>query len=128
MHALFLGWLGGIVGRVRTLRVARHAAGQLEPRKVVGTIPVAAPLPYVAGDIVEAVGVRWELCDRRDAFEAVLARVAALQREPALVNVRLKFSARLLLVAPCIQAAGHSAARSELPLRFRGQAFARPLR
>ncbi len=55
----------------------RRSPGQLEPRVIVGPIPVAAPLPDVAGHVVKPVAVRRKLPDRRDARKTILARVLA---------------------------------------------------
>ena len=52
------GLSGGVEGFFRTLRISRDAAGFGQLLKIIGPIPVAAPLPDVAGHVVEAVGIR----------------------------------------------------------------------
>ena len=84
MDALLFGGLRGIVGTGGTLRVPRHASGgQLSV--VIRPIPVADPLPDVAGHVVQTVALSGEL-RRLDATVAVLALV--LDGEAALIRVR----------------------------------------
>ena len=63
---------GGPCGLVRLSRVWKS-----------GLIPVRAPLPDVAGHVVEAVAVRREGVHRARAVEAVGERVLARERRPA---------------------------------------------
>src|SRR5438094_9495815 len=77
MNFLLLARFGWIVGRGWTLRVARDASHCGESRVIVRTIPVAGPLPDVAGHVIEAVAVWWILCGGRDADVAVVTRVRA---------------------------------------------------
>ncbi len=51
-----------------------------------------------------------------------------LDRKLSLVGVRHEFPARLELIAPRIELAAQASARSKLPLGFRRQSLARPLR
>src|SRR5262245_60941375 len=76
MDLLGLLRLGRIERRDRAARIACDAACRRELRIVIGTIPVADPLPDVSRHVVEAVRIRGKLRDRREACEAVLAAVA----------------------------------------------------
>ncbi len=49
----------------------------------VGAVPVAAPLPHVAGHVEEAVAVRRETLDRRTPLEAIRRRGSSSGRPPA---------------------------------------------
>ena len=111
----------------RALRVTRHTPLYRQRRVSVGAVPIAAPLPHVAGHIVEAVTIRRILRDGCKALKTVFALVAILHGEIALINVRLPLAAGLQLVAPRIRFAGKAATRGEFPFRFRGQGFACPL-
>ena len=85
MDALFLGWLGGIEGFFRTLRVSRaNAAGTGKFLIIVWPIPIAAPLPDVARHVVEAVAIRWKRFHGRDTGKFIFASI--LNRELALVG------------------------------------------
>ena len=67
VDAFLLAGLVGIVRRVRALRIARDNARDSKPGVGVGAVPVARPLPCVAGHVVKAVTVGWKLRHRRDA-------------------------------------------------------------
>src|SRR5262245_552744 len=98
MDPLLLGWLNGIKRRVRSFRVADYAATADELRVVVGPIPIAAPFPNVAADVVKSVGVRRELRDGRNAGEAILAGV--FDGELTLERIRHRFAAGMKLISP----------------------------
>src|SRR5208337_4808579 len=66
----------------------------------ISPIPVAAPLPDVAGHVVQAVAIRREGAHRRSAYKSIFARI--LDREYSLVGVRHVFAARLEFVTPDI--------------------------
>src|SRR5277367_2394572 len=72
---LWLGRLGRIVGRLRTLGISRNAARSHQLRVVIRPIPITRPLPHVPGHVVEAVAVRRKPphCSYADIF--VLTRV-----------------------------------------------------
>src|SRR5947207_4936706 len=58
MHALLLVRLGRIEWGVGTSRIVRDAALVGQGLVVIGAIPIAAPLPNVAGHVVKAVTIR----------------------------------------------------------------------
>ena len=126
VHALLLRRLTRVERRVRALRVTRDAACGGELRVVVGPIPVAGPLPDVAGHVVEAVAVGRELRHRPDAAVAILARVFVREVHPG--ECWPSRGPWRELVAPRVELAAQPASRRELPLRFRRQPLARPRR
>jgi len=72
MHPFLHAGFSGIERVGRTLRVARDA-DRRQLTVVVRAIPIADPLPHIAGDIMQAVRVRGELRDRRDPEERIRA-------------------------------------------------------
>src|SRR5204863_8083655 len=80
LHALGHAGLLGVEAVRRAVGVAAGASGI-----VVRAVPVGAPLPDVAGHVVEAEAVGREARHRRGAREAVFLRVAI--REAALEGV-----------------------------------------
>src|SRR5437016_4032641 len=70
--------LGGIEGRGRPLGVADRLAGPGQGFVVIRPVPVGAPLPDVAGHVVQAVAVRRVLRDGSNPGETVVPGVAAL--------------------------------------------------
>src|SRR5690348_13262083 len=98
---------------------ARDAVGRC--RSVEG---IGAPLPDVAGRVVQAVGVGREGVDRAGAVEAVGAGV--LDRERALPDVHAVLAAGLELRAPRERLLLQATAHNILPLRLARQARARP--
>src|SRR4051812_43129805 len=80
----------------------------------VGAVPIAAPLPDVAGHVAQAVGARWIRADGGGGGKAV--GVAIVVGEIALVDVGHPLAAGLEFVAPGVAPAGLAAARGELPL------------
>ena len=92
---------------------------------VVGGIePVGAPLPHVAGHVVQTEAVRWERVDRRRAGVPVGRRVVA--RERALEDVHPVFAIGFEVVAPRVHRRRATATRGVLPLGLRGQPSAGP--
>ena len=87
---------------------------------VVGGEPVRAPLPDVAGAVVQTESVGRERVDRRPAGIAVLGRVAIRKR--SLPDVAAVLAAGLEVVAPAVDRLLQPAARGQLPLRLGGQA------
>src|SRR5271166_1710309 len=126
LNALFLCRLRGIEWHFGALRVSRDVAVLGKLFEIIGAIPVAAPLPDVASHVVEAVAIRGKRFHWRDTREAILAGI--LDREYSLVGVRHEFAARLELITPRIELPAQASARSKLPLGFRRQSLARPLR
>src|SRR5437773_10222639 len=116
MNFLLLVRLGWIEWCVRSLGIAHYAASLGELRVVIRTIPVAAPLPDVAGHVVKAVTIRWKFRDRCDAGVAIFARV--FHREFSLPGIGHPFPAGAKFVAPCIRFAGQSPARGKFKLGF----------
>src|SRR5262245_40246452 len=84
VHALGHSGLGWIGRRVRAARILRNARAR-ELRVVVRPVPVARPLPDVAGDVEESVVVGGIGRHLRDAAVGVGVRV--LVGEVALVRV-----------------------------------------
>src|SRR6187455_1687562 len=75
MYALFLSGFRRVERSLRPCWVAGDTAGSNELRIVVGTIPVAAPFPDVATDVVEPIGIRLKSRNRRNAGKTVLSLV-----------------------------------------------------
>src|SRR4029079_12460111 len=117
-----LAWLGGIERTIGAARVARDTAGRGQLRVVVRSVPIADPLPHVAGDVVKPVPVRRKLRHRRETDVRVLARV--LVREMSLMTVRHPCSVRPEGVAPRIDVSGETAAGGEFPLGLCWNPFA----
>src|SRR2546425_5689258 len=90
----------------------------------VDLIPVAAPLPDVAGHVVQPVAVGRESLDRRGAFVAVGSGV--LVRKLALPEIGMNVGVGRLVIAPDVGFIVQSAARRELPLSLSRQALAGP--
>ena len=125
LHALLLGRLARVEGRVGALRVSCDASTPRELRVVVGSIPIAHPFPDVAGDIVQSVAVRRKLRDRPDASAAVFARVRVRGSVPdACSPSALPSGANSSPHA--IHLAAQPASSGEFPLRFGRQSPARP--
>src|SRR5271170_4588958 len=119
-----LGGFGRIKRSVGSLRIASNSAGCDELLVIVGTIPVACPLPYVAGHVVKAIRICRELRNWSQACEAVGAGV--LIGEVSLMGIGHPFSVGAKVVSPDEGLAGLAATRGEFPLRFGGQPLARP--
>src|SRR5262249_50582351 len=119
MHTFLLAWFNGIERRLRPLGVTGHSTGTRQLRVVIGPIPVAAPLPYVARDVIKVVRVRWELRDWCGARETVAAII--LNGKCPLESVRHELAARTEFVSPGIDQASLTTTRRELELGFRGQ-------
>src|SRR6266487_2944379 len=77
MNFLLLVRLGWVERRIWPVRIHCDAASLGELRVVIRTIPIAAPLPDVAGHVVKAVTIRRKFRDRCDAGVAIFARVLA---------------------------------------------------
>src|SRR5262245_13689011 len=103
LDALLVVRLGWIERRGGTVRIARDAALGRELRVRVRAIPVADPLPHVAGDVVQPIGVGWKLRDRRDADELIVTSIRL--REVPLMAVRHPAAVFPELVAPRIDLA-----------------------
>ena len=86
--------------------------------------PVLAPLPDVAGHVVQPEAIGWERVDRCRGDIAVGAGVGV--REVPLEHVHPVLTARLEIVAPRERAPDPPAARGALPLGLGGQARAGP--
>src|SRR5215468_7953255 len=126
MDALFLRWLGGVIGRIRSLRVPCNVSGRSELRVVIGAIPVADPLPDIAGHVVKPILVRWELRDRGDANVSICSSV--FQWKLALIGIRHPLATRTKLIAPDVGFASKTSARCKFPFCFGGQPLSCPLR
>ena len=91
------------------MRVLRKPLGR-EFFVGIGAIPIAAPFPDVAGQVVESVGAGSVLRDGGDPLETVFTRVTGLNREFPLVDVCLKFPTWLQLISPGEKASRKTAA------------------
>ena len=114
------------------LAVARRPAGDDDQGAaglrdlVVLLKPVRRPLPHVARHLVEPIAVRRERTHGRRAVESV--RLHVLPRELALPGVAHRLPVGRVVVSPGVLRAFEPAARRELPLGFRRQLLAGPLR
>ena len=102
----------------RAARAGRRVAGPPRVARLVTRVrvepePVGAPLPHVAGDVVQTQVVGGERVDRRGGEEAVGGGVAAGER--SLEHVHAVLAAGLEVVAPREGGADPSAARRALP-------------
>ncbi len=86
--------------------------------------PVAAPLPDVAGHVVQAVAVGRERLHRRRALVSIFRRIFIREVALEVVALRMVFVERF--VAPDVLLAFQAAARRALPLGLGRQAFAGP--
>src|SRR6478609_7982273 len=82
-------------------------------RVVARVVPVRAPLPHIAGDVVEPEAVRRERVDGRGSRETIRARVRT--GEAPLEDVHAMRTVGLELVAPRKRTA-RTATRRVLPL------------
>ena len=85
VDALFLRRLGGIERAFRAWRVSRDAALLGKFLKIIRAIPIATPLPDVAGHVIEAVAIWRKRFHGRDTGKSVFACV--LDRELSLIAV-----------------------------------------
>src|SRR5207244_7763123 len=125
LHALGHEWPGRVDRALRSGWVDRHPLAGAPPIRL-PIIPVGAPLPHVAGHVVEPVPVWRVRFYRRRPFEAVLHGV--LVRKRALPNVALGMLLRERLISPDVGLPIQPAAGRKFPLGLRGQAFSCPAR
>lgn len=115
---------------IKTIRwalgVPSDLAAGVESRVVIVSVPIAAPFPHVATHVVKSKGVWSVLAGWGDACETIQGAIATLDRESALVDVRLVFLVELDLVTPSIQLAGFAASCCKLPFCFGGKSFVGP--
>src|SRR3954471_4307702 len=126
VRPFLLGWFIRIERGGRALWIARDAALFSEPRVIIRPVPIAGPLPDVAGHVVQPIAVRRIPRDRRGLDIAVVCRVRVSHRKPALVGVGHPLAGGAELIAPDERLAAQTAACRELPLCFGRQPFARP--
>src|SRR6476660_9014769 len=98
MDSLFLGGLGWIEGRIRTLWVNRDAVFLSQSLVIVRPVPIAAPFPDVASHVVETITVGRKTFDRRDPGKTIFACV--FHREFPLPGVGHPFPVRTEFVSP----------------------------
>src|SRR6266581_2807618 len=125
MHPLPLARFHRVIGRIGSLRIAGDGASRSQLRVVIGPVPVAAPLPYISGEVIKAITVGRELGDRCEAGKAVFTRV--FHRKSPLKSVRHDLAARPKFVTPHVKFSSDATARCKFPLRLGRQALARPL-
>src|SRR6476620_2391260 len=101
MDALLLVRLSRIKRRIRPLRIARDSAFVCERSIVIRPIPIAAPLPYIAGHVVKAVAILRKRFHRGYALVTVFARI--LHWKFSLPRVGHPFSAGTKIIAPGIR-------------------------
>src|SRR5215467_3526101 len=126
MDLLGLIRFGWIIRRIGAMRVARNTAAGSELPIVVRTIPVACPLPHIAGHIIEAIGIRREFRHRRNAYIAIIASIFI--GEMPLMRISHPLAMRPEIIPPHEWLSGKTAACGELPLGFSWQSLACPLR
>src|SRR5215472_50394 len=124
MHFFGLGRLSRIKRCRRTLWVSGNASHRSELLIVVGSVPIARPLPHISSHVIQAITVRRVMRNRRDADESILTGVRI--REVALMCIRHPFPVWPKLVSPYKWLAGEAAARRKLPFCLARQALARP--
>src|SRR5262249_20321018 len=90
----------------------------------IGEIPVGAPLPDIAGHVVQTVAISRERFDWRRARVAVFCRVVV--PGVALEGIALRMLVGERLIAPDVLLALQAASRGEFPLGLGGQPLARP--
>ena len=95
-----LGLVGfiGIERRRGALRIAGHTAGGHQLLVIIGAIPIAGPLPDIAGHVIQSISVGSVLRHGGNPSVAVLARVGIW--EVSLVRVRHPLALRTELIAP----------------------------
>src|SRR5688572_7067447 len=98
MDALLFVRLGRIKRRIRAARIPGSFVHLRQLGVVIGSIPIAAPLPDVAGHVVEAVTVGRKLRYRREARIAVVGGV--LDRKLSLPGVGHPLAVWTKFVAP----------------------------
>ena len=86
--------------------------------------PVGAPFPYVPGDRVQPMTVRWKAIDRATPAIAVFSGV--MVRKLALPDVAEVHSSRGEFISPGIKFLIEAATRGVLPLRLGGKGFRCP--
>ena len=92
--------------------------------KIIGAIPIAAPLPDVAGHVIEAVAIWRKRFHGRNTGKSIFAFV--LNRELSLIGVCHELPAGFELIAPGIELSAQASPRGKLPLGLRRQPLARP--
>src|SRR5271170_1326683 len=125
MHFLLLAGFGRIERSVRTLRIARHITRLGQLVVVVGPIPIGSPLPDISGHVIKAVLIRRKLGDRRQAGEAIRARIFV--GEMPLKRIGHPLSVWLEFFAPDVGLPSESTACGKFPFRFRWQPFMGPV-
>jgi hypothetical protein len=102
----------------------RESTRQSKFLVVVGTIPVACPLPDIAGHVIQAVRIGRVMRYRGDSDESILSCIGV--GEMSLMGVGHPFSARTELVSPDEWLAGTASSGGKFPLRFGWQSFSDP--
>src|SRR5260370_41087303 len=93
--------------------------------RVTGPIPIAGTFPHVADHVGETIAIRRKAPHRSRFGIAII--VGVQHRKDTLPGIRNGFAFRIESAAPVVFAVT-SAPRCELPLRFRWQAAAEPIR
>src|SRR5450755_366534 len=124
MNLLCLSRFAGIIGGLGSMWIARHPTRRNELLIIVGTIPVAGPLPYVPSHVVKTVAVGRILACRGDPNVSV--RSGVMVGKVTLVSVRHPLAVRAKLITPYERLPGQPAPRGELPLGFCGKSLLRP--
>ena len=122
----FTAGFAGIERVGRSLRVAGDAADRRQLPVVVRAIPIADPLPHVAGDVMEPVAVRGELRHWRESRERIRAGIVI--GKVTLMAVGHPPIRDLERIAPGEELPRQAAARRKFPFRFRRQPLAGPPR
>src|SRR5271167_3132807 len=98
MNLLLLSRLRWIEGRIRSLRIAGYASCGRQLLVIIGAIPIAGPLPYIAGHVEQAISIRRILCHCSNSDVPVLAGI--FHRERSLMSVGHPFAVGSEFFAP----------------------------
>lgn len=126
LNLLWLTGLGGIEGGIRSARIARHATNCNELLVIVGTVPVAGPLPHVTRHVIKAISVGRILRHGGDTRIAIIASTAVREVSLMCVGHLLAIWAKRLILDERL--AGKIVVCRKLLFCLCGQPLARPLR
>src|SRR5690606_2895880 len=87
-------------------------------------IPVAAPFPYIACHVVEAIAIRRERCNWSSLYETIL--LCILVREDSFPTVGLCFVCVHVFISPGVDVTCETSSCSPFPFGFGGQSLACP--
>src|ERR1700677_1791914 len=123
MDFFLLTGFGWIVSRIGPLRVARNSHC-CELLVIIRTVPVAGPLPDVSRHIIEAISIRSKFGNW--GYSGIAVGPCIFVGKMTLMRVGHPFPIGAELISPDKRLASKTAARGELPFRFRGDSLAGP--